>query len=66
MKKKLIISAAITVVVVLVAFYVWVPGSAPQGQPPLVKLTPGSLSQFASAFDTYSNLPRVVLLLSPT
>jgi len=65
MKKKLII-LVIPLAVVLLAFYVSVPGSAPQGQPPLLKLTASSLSQFTSAFDADPNLPRLVLLLSPT
>jgi hypothetical protein len=65
-KKKLTIIGVIALAVALLAYYVWVPGSTPQGQPPLVKLTPESLSQFTSAFDADPNLPRLVLLLSPT
>lgn len=66
MKKKPIVIGVIALAVVLLAFYVWVPGSTPRGQPPLVKLTANSLSQFTSAFDADPNLPRLVLLLSPT
>jgi hypothetical protein len=65
-KKKLIIIVIIALAVVLLAFYVWAPGSTPQGQPPLGTLTANSLSQFTSAFDADPNLPRLVLLLSPT
>lgn len=66
MKKKLIIIGVIGVAAVLLAFYLWVPGSAPQGQPALVKLTANNFSQFTSAFDADANLPRLVLLVSPT
>jgi hypothetical protein len=66
MKKKLIIIAAIALAVLPLAFYLWVPGSVPAGQQPLVKLTPASFPQFMAAFDEHMNLPRVILLLSPT
>ncbi len=66
MKRKPIVIAAVAVVLLSLAFYMWLPGSAPPGQPPLVRLAPGNLSPFTSAFDADANLPRVVLLLSPT
>ncbi len=66
MRKRLILIAAITLIVVAAGLYLWVPGSVPRSQKPLVKLTPNNLTQFEAAFDAASSLPRVVLLLSPT
>lgn len=66
MTKRLIIIGAIALAVVLLAFYLWVPGPTPQGQPPLVKLTADNTSQLTSAFDADPDVPRLVLLLSPT
>lgn len=66
MKKKLIVIAAIVLFLVATALYLWVPGSVPSGQKPLLKLTPANVTQFSKAFDANAKLPRLVLLLSPT
>lgn len=66
MKKKLVIVAVIALVVLLLAFYLRMPGSAPPNQKPLVVLTPANIAQFTAAFDADVNVPRFVLLLSPT
>jgi len=51
---------------VLVAAYLCGPSSVPEGQPPLLTLTAANFSEFETAFDGDTSVPRVVLLLSPT
>jgi hypothetical protein len=65
-KKSLIIVVAIAALVVAAAFYLWAPGSVPRAQKPLVQLRGPDVVQFESVFDAAHNMPRVVLLLSPT
>lgn len=66
MKKGLIVVAAIALLLAALVTYLLLPGSVPQGQKPLTKLTPANLPQFEAAFDAAGSMPRVVLLLSPT
>ena len=67
MKRKGFIGvAAAAVLVLLAAAYLWGPGSAPSGQAPVVTLSEGNLEEFEKAFDAEADVPRVVLLLSPT
>jgi hypothetical protein len=67
MKRKWLIGVAVTVVFVLLAgAYLWGPGSAPRGQQPVVTLSEGNLGEFEKAFDAETDVPRLVLLLSPT
>jgi hypothetical protein len=67
MKKKRLIGVAVAVVLVLLAAaYLWGPGSAPRGQEPVVTLSEGNLGEFEKAFDAETDVPRLVLLLSPT
>lgn len=65
MKKKLI-ALLVAVVVVLLAFYLWMPGKAPADQQPLITLSSSNIGQFASAFDGGTDIPRLILLFSPT
>jgi hypothetical protein len=66
MKKKLIVLAVVVAVVVLGAIYLLGgPGTVPAGQQPLTTLTSAN-GAFESAFDADANLPRLVLVLSPT
>lgn len=65
--------AAVIVIVTIVTalllsgvIYVWGPSSAPRGQDALVALSDGNLNEFKAAFDANSEIPRLVLLLSPT
>ena len=53
-------------VVLLAAAYLWGPSSVPSGQEPLVTLSDANFTKFEKAFDADSNVPRMVLLLSPT
>ena len=67
MKRKLLIGVgAAAVLVLLAAVYLRGPGSAPRGQIPLVTLSEGNLGEFEKAFDAETDVPRLVLLLSPT
>ncbi len=67
MKKKRLIGIAVAAVVVLLSVvYLWVPGSAPHGQEAVVALSEGNFEEFGKAFDAETDVPRLVLLLSPT
>jgi hypothetical protein len=67
MKRKQVIALMVVVIVVLsVAGYLWGPGAAPRGQEPLVSLSAQNFSEFEKAFDEDADVPRLVLLLSPT
>jgi hypothetical protein len=67
MKRNRLIGVGVTAVLVLLAVaYLWGPGSAPRGQDPVVTLLEGNLGEFEKAFDADADVPRLVLLLSPT
>jgi hypothetical protein len=65
-KKRAVVLAMIVVVLLLAVVYLWGPSSVPSGQEPLVALSNTNFSDFENAFDRDSDIPRVVLLLSPT
>jgi hypothetical protein len=54
------------VMVLVVAFYLWGASSTPPGQPPLVSLNEGNISEFQQSFNATVSDTRIVLLLSPT
>jgi hypothetical protein len=64
--KKNIALGVVVVAFLLGAMYLWGPGTVPAGQQPLVTLSPANISEFEAAFDANADLPRLVLLLSPT
>jgi hypothetical protein len=67
MKNRLIVLAAVAAVVLLAAVYLLGgPGTVPAGQQPLTTLTSANAGAFEAAFDADANLPRLVLVLSPT
>lgn len=66
MKKRVVIIAVVAVALVFAGVYFWGPSSVPFGQEPLTVLSPKNLSEFSAAFDAHSDVPRMVLLLSPT
>jgi len=66
MKRRAILVVSVAVVLLFVIAYLWGPSSVPAGQERLVTLSNANLSEFAAAFDSESNVPRMVLLLSPT
>ena len=65
MKTRAILIAVAVALQFLFA-YLWGPSSVPAGQERLVTLSNANLSEFAAAFDADSNVPRMLLLLSPT
>jgi hypothetical protein len=67
MKQKGLIGVAVAaLLLLLVAAYLWSPGSTPRGQAPLVTLSERNFEEFEKAFDAEADVPRLVLLLSPT
>ena len=66
MKKKLIVLSVVAMAVLLGAIYLWGPGTVPAGQQPLVTLSSENVNAFETAFDADADMPRLVLLLSPT
>ncbi len=66
MKKLAIIVTGIALILLLAVLYLWGPSSVPAGQEPLTVLSNGDLREFAAAFDGDADVPRMVLLLSPT
>jgi hypothetical protein len=65
-QKRAIVLAMIVVVLFLAVVYLWGPSSVPSGQEPLVALSNTNFSDFENAFDRDFDIPRLVLLLSPT
>lgn len=66
MKKRAIIVVVVAVIVLLAGAYFWGPSSVPSGQEPLTVLSRENVSEFTAAFDASAEVPRMVLLLSPT
>jgi len=66
MKKPAIVVAVAAILVLLGVLYLWSPGSAPRGQEPMLSLSETNFGEFEKAFDAEADLPRLVLLLSPT
>ena len=66
MKKRAITLVIAAVFVVLAIAHLWGPGSAPPGQQPVLALSGKNFGEFEKAFDGQSDVPRMVLLLSPT
>ncbi len=66
MKRKAIIAGVVAALLLVAVAYLWGPSSVPPGQPPLLTLTAANFSEFETAFEADTSVPRVVLLLSPT
>ena len=66
MKRKAVILVLVAVTLVVAGAYFWGPSAAPSGQEPLAVLSPENFGAFAAAFDANPDVPRMVLLLSPT
>lgn len=66
MKRKAAIITIVGVAILVAGAYLWGPSSVPAGQAPLTALAPENLGEFATAFDANPEVPRMVLLLSPT
>lgn len=65
MKRRVVIWVVV-VVLLVAAIYFWGPGSVPAGQPALISLSSQNQSQFQAAFNVNTDVPRLVLLVSPT
>lgn len=65
-KRKFLIVGVLATAAVLCAVYLWRPGPVPQGQQPLLTLSPANAGEFQKAFDADASSPRLVLMLSPT
>lgn len=63
MKRKTIVLAALFVALAGAAYYRYVPGRTPAGQPPLENLDPASFEQ---QFRAAAGQTRVLVMLSPT
>jgi hypothetical protein len=66
MKKRAVVLAGAAVLVLLAAAYLRGPSVAPPGQEPPVTLSNANFDGFQNAFDADFDVPRLVLLLSPT
>jgi hypothetical protein len=66
MKKKAAIAGVVVALLLFVGAYLWGPSAVPRGQEALATLSNANFSEFEHAFDADPNIPRLVLLLSPT
>lgn len=66
MRKRLIAVGVVAAILLLGAAYLWVGSATPQGQDRLATLTPSNITEFEDSFDKSTEVPRLVLLLSPT
>jgi hypothetical protein len=65
-RKRAIVLVLVAVLALLVIAYLWIPGSVPAGQKPLLALSSANFSEFEKAFDDNPDVPRLLLLVSPT
>lgn len=65
-RKRLVIVAAIAVVLASLAAWRFAPSDVPTGQPPLATLDAASLEGLRADFNRHADHVRVVVLLSPT
>jgi hypothetical protein len=65
-KRTGIIVGVLAALLLVARVYLWEPSTAPRGQGALVALSDSNLNEFKAAFDGDTNVPRLVLLLSPT
>ena len=65
-KKPLIVSVPLAALALLTIVFLWGPSSVPAGQEALITLTDGNFNEFERTFDSKTDQPRLVLLLSPT
>jgi len=65
-RKRAIVLAVAAALVLLGVRYLWGPSSVPPGQELLITLSSANFSEFEKAFDADADIPRLVLLLSPT
>jgi len=66
MTKRTPIAVTAAALLILAALHLWGPSSVPPGQKALATLSAETFGEFESAFDAGADMPRVLLLLSPT
>lgn len=66
MTRKRVLWLMVAVGVLAVALYLWGSNQTPLGQPPLVSLNQGNVTNFQQSFNAAAADTRIVLLLSPT
>lgn len=66
MKKRIIVLGLIALAALFASIYLRGPGTVPAGQKPVVTLSSKNIGGFEAAFDENSDMPRLVLMLSPT
>jgi hypothetical protein len=65
-KKFAIVALVLALAALGAGWYYWGPVAMPEGQPPLVEITPQTIEQFRAEFNRHADRPRIVALLSPT
>lgn len=65
-KQRAIVLTVAAVFGLLAIAYLFGPSLVPPGQEPLLALSSANFGQFENAFDAKADVPRLVLLLSPT
>lgn len=66
MKKRIIVLGLIALAALFASIYLRGPGTVPAGQKAVVTLSSKNIGGFEAAFDENSDMPRLVLMLSPT
>ena len=66
MTRRRAIWLIVVVTLLAVASYLWGSSHTPDGQPPLVSLSPRNVTSYQQSFDAAAADTRLVLLLSPT
>ena len=68
MNKNWFVGWLLTLIVLLGTslWYIFTPGTTPEGQPPLLTLNPSNIHQFQQEFNQHVDKIRVVALFSPT
>ena len=66
MSRKKMIILALAVLVGAFFLYLYGGSTAPQGQPPLVRLNAANVSSLKDGFNASANSVRVLVLVSPT
>lgn len=66
MTKKAVVVVVVVAALLVAGMYFWEPSAVPPGQEPLAVLSSQDFNEFSAAFDGNADVPRMVLLLSPT
>ena len=64
--KRVAAFAVVATLMVMAILFVRGPGTVPAGQQPLLALSTTNLGEFEKAFEARENVPRLLLLVSPT